>query len=213
MFIGQNSGIVADNTAIKLKTSGPVKGGYLANVNIAAKNSVNIVGTDDYGIQAKNTLSNVELKDSELLEDANLNLNVTSQGSINVLGGKAGIMATAVKDEFKNDVFSELTSTNFGSNVKLNAADDVVVQGGGYGVIAFENSNVDITSKNGNILIGATDTNTNKVSNTAAVYAENGANTKSTVNINAANGVVTVLSGNKAYGRPARAVLLKLMVL
>ena len=194
---GQNSGIVADNTAIKLKTSGPVKGGYLANVNIAAKNSVNIVGTDDYGIQAKNTLSNVELKDSELLEDANLNLNVTSQGSINVLGGKAGIMATAVKDEFKNDVFSELTSTNFGSNVKLNAADDVVVQGGGYGVIAFENSNVDITSKNGNILIGATDTNTNKVSNTAAVYAENGANTKSTVNINAANGVVTVLSGNK----------------
>ena len=191
---GQKSGIVADNTAIKLKTSGPVKWGYLADVNIAAKNSVNIVGTDDYGIQAKNTLSNVGL----LPEDAkNLNLKVKSQGSINVLGGKAGIMATAVKDEFKNDVFSELTSADFGSNVKLKAADDVVVQGGGYGVIAFENSNVDITSDNGNVLIGATDTNTNKVSNTAAVYAENGANTKSTVNINADNGVVTVLSGNK----------------
>lgn len=194
---GQNSGIVADNTAIKLKTSGPVKWGYLADVNIAAKNAVNIVGTDDCGIQAKNTLSNVELNSSGLPEDANLKLNVTSQGTINVLGGKAGIMATAVKDEFKNDVFNKLTSTEFGSKVNLKAADDVVVQGGGYGVIAFENSNVNITSDNGNVLIGATDTNTNKVSNTAAVYAENGANTKSTVNINAANGVVTVLSGNK----------------
>lgn len=194
---GQNSGIVADNTAIKLKTSGPVIGGYLANVNIAAKNSVNIVGTDDYGIQAKNTLSNVKLNSSGLPEDANLNLKVKSQGTINVLGGEAGIMATAVKDEFKNDVFSELTSADFGSNVKLKAADDVVVQGGGYGVIAFENSKVNITSDNGNVLIGATDTNTNKVSNTAAVYAENGANTKTTVNLKADNGVVSVLSGNK----------------
>lgn len=195
---GQNSGIVADNTAIKLRTGEDVKWGYLADVNIAAKNSVNIVGTDDYGIQAKNTLSNVELNSSGLPEDeANLNLKVKSQGTINVLGGKAGIMATAVKDEFKNDVFSELKSTYFGSNVKLNAADDVVVQGGGYGVIAFENSNVDITSDNGNVLIGATDTNTNKVSNTAAVYAENGANTETTVKLKADNGVVTVLSGNK----------------
>lgn len=199
---GQNSGIVADNTAIKLKTSGPVKWGYLADVNIAAKNAVNIVGTDDYGIQAKNTLSNVGLKDSELLEDAaNLNLNVTSQGSINVLGGKAGIMATAVKDEFDNKVLNTL-SIDFGSKVNLTANSDIAVQGGDYGVIAFENSNVDITSKNGNILIGATNTNTEKLSNTAAVYAENGAKTQSTViqstvNINAGNGVVSILSGNK----------------
>lgn len=194
---GQNSGIVADNTAIKLKTSRPVKWGYLANVNIAAKNSVNIVGTDDYGIQAKNTLSNVGLNSSGLPEDAkNLNLNVTSQGSINVLGGKAGIMATAVKDEFDNKVLNTL-SIDFGSKVNLTANSDIAVQGGDYGVIAFENSNVDITSKNGNILIGATNTNTEKESNTAAVYAENGANTQSTVNINAGNGVVSVLSGNK----------------
>lgn len=193
---GQKSGIVADNTAIKQKTSGPVKWGYLADVNIAAKNSVNIVGTDDYGIQAKNTLSNVGLKDSELLEDANLNLNVTSQGTINVLGGKAGIMATAVKDEFDNKVLNTL-SIDFGSKVNLTANGDIEVQGGDYGVIAFENSNVNITSYNGNILIGATDTNTAKKSNTAAVYAENGAKTQSTVNINAGNGVVSVLSGNK----------------
>lgn len=194
---GQNSGIVADNAAIKLKTSGPVKWGYLADVNIAAKNAVNIVGTDDYGIQAKNTLSNVGLNSSGLPEDAkNLNLNVTSQGSINVLGGKAGIMATAVKDEFDNKVLNTL-SIDFGSKVNLTANGDIAVQGGDYGVIAFENSNVDITSDNGNVLIGATDTNTNKVSNTAAVYAENGANTETTVNLKADNGVVTVLSGNK----------------
>ena len=193
---GQKSGIVADNTAIKLRTSGPVKWGYLADVNIAAKNSVNIVGTDDYGIQAKNTLSNVGLNSSGLPEDANLNLKVTSQGIINVLGGKAGIMATAVKDEFDNKVLNTLF-TGFGSKVNLTANSDIAVQGGDYGVIAFENSNVDITSKNGNILIGATNTNTEKESNTAAVYAENGANTQSTVNINAGNGVVSVLSGNK----------------
>ena len=199
---GQNSGIVADNSNVTVmkKLDGKntrFKGGYLADVNIAAKNAVNIVGADDYGIQAKNTLSDVELNSSGLPEDANLNLNVTSQGTINVLGSKAGIMATAVKEEFNSEVFNELTSTDFGSKVNLNAADDVVVQGGDYGVIAFENSNVNITSANGNVLIGATDTNTEKASNTAAVYAENGANTKTTVNLKADNGVVTVLSGNK----------------
>ena len=199
---GQKSGIVADNSQVTVtkKLDGintRFKGAYFANVNITAKDAVNIVGTDDYGIQAKNTLSDIELKDSALPKDVNLNLKVKSQGTINVFGGKAGIMATAVKDEFDNGVLNTLSNTNFGSKVNLNANGDIAVQGGDYGVIAFENSNVDITSDNGNVLIGATDTNTNKVSNTAAVYAENGANTKSTVNINADNGVVTVLSGNK----------------
>lgn len=199
---GQKSGIVADNSQVTVikkldGTNTRFKGAYFADVNITAKDAVNIVGTDDYGIQAKNTLSNVGLNSSGLPEDAaNLNLNVTSQGSINVLGGKAGIMATAVKDEFDNKVLNTL-SIDFGSKVNLTANGDIAVQGGDYGVIAFENSNVDITSKNGNILIGATDTNTEKSSNTAAVYAENGANTQSTVNINAGNGVVSVLSGNK----------------
>lgn len=202
---GQKSGIVADNSQVIVykKLDGTIfKGAYFADVNIAAKNAVNIVGTDDYGIQAKNTLSNVGLNSSGLLKDANLNLKVKSQGTINVLGGKAGIMATAVKDEFNNGVLKPLSNTDFGSKVKLTANGDIAVQGGDYGVIAFENSNVDITSKNGNILIGATNTNTEKLSNTAAVYAENGAKTQSTViqstvNINAGNGVVSVLSGNK----------------
>ena len=199
---GQNSGIVADNTAIKKRKYLPAERGYFANVNITAKDAVNIVGKDDYGIQAKNSLSVIELIDSELPKDVNLNLNVTSQGTINVLGGKAGIMATAVKDKFDNEVLNTLSNTDFGSKVNLTANGDIAVQGGDYGVIAFENSNVDITSKNGNILIGATNTNTEKLSNTAAVYAENGAKTQSTViqstvNINAGNGVVSILSGNK----------------
>ena len=196
---GQKSGIVADNSLsiLKLLNGKPpmVTGAYFADVNITAKDAVNIVGTVDYGIQAKNTLSNVELKDSELPEDEklNLNLNVTSQGTINVLGGKAGIMATAVKDEFDNKV---LNTTDFGSKVNLTANGDIEVQGGGYGVI------VNITSTNGNVLIGATNTNSEKSSSekssdTSAVYAENGANTETTVKLKADNGVVTVLSGNK----------------
>ena len=199
---GQKSGIVADNSQVNVikELDGEntrFKGAYFANVNIMAKDAVNIVGTDDYGIQAKNTLSDIELKDSELPKDVNLKLNVTSQGTINVFGGDAGIMATALKDKFNNDVLNDLSNIDFGSKVNLTANGDIAVQGGGYGVIAFENSNVDITSKNGNILIGATNTNTAKKSNTAAVYAENGAKTQSTVNINAGNGVVSVLSGNK----------------
>ena len=199
---GQKSGIVADNSqvSIRKKLDGKltmVNGAYFADVNITAKDAVNIVGTDDYGIQAKNTLSVIELIDSALPKDVNLKLNVTSQGTINVLGGEAGIMATAVKEKFDNGVLNTLSNTDFGSKVNLTANGDIEVQGGDYGVIAFENSNVDITSTNGNVLIGATDTNTNKVSNTAAVYAENGANTETTVNLKADNGVVTVLSGNK----------------
>lgn len=200
---GQKSGIVADNSQVTVMkkldgiNTSRFKGAYFADVNITAKDAVNIVGTDDYGIQAKNTLSDIELKDSALPKDVNLKLNVTSQGTINVFGGEAGIMATALKDEFNNDVLNDLSNIYFGSKVNLTANGDIEVQGGDYGVIAFENSNVNITSYNGNILIGATDTNTAKKSNTAAVYAENGAKTQSTVNINAGNGVVSVLSGNK----------------
>lgn len=162
---GQKSGIVADNSQVTVikKLDGKntrFKGAYFADVNITAKDAVNIVGTDDYGIQAKNTLSNVELNSSGLPEDANLNLNVTSQGTINVFGGKAGIMATAVKDEIDNEVLKPLSNIDFGSKVNLTANGDIAVQGGDYGVIAFENSNVDI-------------------------------------DINAGNGVVSVLSGNK----------------
>ncbi len=193
---GGTSGLIIDNIAVQDADNN--QGGYFTTINVEADKSINIIGEEEYGIQASNVLSIKDLSvDMPENMDKSANLNVTSQGTINVFGGKTGIMATAVKDEFDNEVLNTLSNTDFGSKVNLTANGDIVVQGGDYGVIAFENSNVDITSKNGNILIGATDTNTNKVSNTAAVYAENGANTQSTVNINAANGVVTVLSGNK----------------
>ena len=193
---GGTSGLIIDNIAVQ--DADKNQGGYFTTINVEAGKSINIIGEKEYGIQASNVLS---IKDLSVDMPENMgkssNLNVTSQGTINVLGGKAGIMATAVKDEFDNEVLNTLSNTDFGSKVNLTANGDIEVQGGDYGVIAFENSNVDITSKNGNILIGATDTNTEKSSNTAAVYAENGANTKSTVNINAGNGVVSILSGNK----------------
>ena len=192
---GGTSGLIIDNIAVQ--DADENQGGYFTTINVEAGKSINIIVEEEYGIQASNVLSIKDLSvDMPENMDKSANLNVTSQGTINVLGGKAGIMATAVKDEFDNKVLNTL-SIDFGSKVNLTANSDIAVQGGDYGVIAFENSNVDITSKNGNILIGATDTNAEKVSNTAAVYAENGANTQSTVNINAANGVVTVLSGNK----------------
>ena len=193
---GGTSGLIIDNIAVQ--DADKNQGGYFTTINVEAGKSINIIGEKEYGIQASNVLSIKDLSvDMPENMDKSSNLNVTSQGTINVLGGKAGIMATAVKDEFDNEVLNTLSNTDFGSKVNLTANGDIEVQGGDYGVIAFENSNVDITSKNGNILIGATDTNTEKSSNTAAVYAENGANTKSTVNINAGNGVVSILSGNK----------------
>ncbi len=193
---GGTSGLIIDNIAVQ--DADKNQGGYFTTINVEAGKSINIIGEKEYGIQASNVLSIKDLSvDMPENMDKSSNLNVTSQGTINVLGEKAGIMATAVKDEFDNEVLNTLSNTDFGSKVNLTANGDIEVQGGDYGVIAFENSNVDITSKNGNILIGATDTNTEKSSNTAAVYAENGANTKSTVNINAGNGVVSILSGNK----------------
>ena len=196
---GGTSGLIIDNIAVQ--DADENQGGYFTTINVEAGKSINIIGEEEYGIQASNVLSIKDLS-VDMPEDKSAKLNVTSQGTINVLGGKAGIMATAVKDEFNNGVLKPLSNTDFGSKVNLTANGDIAVQGGDYGVIAFENSNVDITSKNGNILIGATNTNTEKLSNTAAVYAENGAKTQSTViqstvNINAGNGVVSILSGNK----------------
>lgn len=181
---GLQNGLLIDN-AINYKKSGlKLKDtSYFTTANLQAQNNIFIGGLEEYGMKVSNKLSDEEL-DIVVPSDVDKNtiLNVTSQGTINVLGGKAGIMATA-------------SNTDFGSKVNLTANGDIAVQGGGYGVIAFENSKVNITSDNGNVLIGATDTNTDK--DTAAVYAENGAKTQSTVNINAGNGVVSVLSGNK----------------
>ena len=148
-ILGNKNGLVIDNDyANLLKGLNLYKTGYFTTVNVNAEKNINFIGESDYGIKLSNSLSNTEL-DIEVDSDTgkNTNLNVESQGTINVLGGKAGIMATA-------------SNTDFGSKVNLTANGDIAVQGGDYGVIAFENSNVDI-------------------------------------DINAGNGVVSVLSGNK----------------
>ena len=148
-ILGNKNGLVLDNDyANLLKGFNFYKTGYFTTVNVNAEKNINFIGESDYGIKLSNSLSATKL-DIEVPNDMdkNTNLNVISQGTINVLGGKAGIMATA-------------SNTDFGSKVNLTANGDIAVQGGDYGVIAFENSNVDI-------------------------------------DINAGNGVVSVLSGNK----------------
>lgn len=131
---GLQNGLLIDN-AINYNLSG--KGiGYFTTANLKAQNNIFIEGLEEYGIKVSNSLSDTEL-DIEVDSDTgkNTNLNVESQGTINVFGGKAGIMATA-------------SNTDFGSKVNLTANGDIAVQGGDYGVIAFENSNVDIDIKN-----------------------------------------------------------------
>lgn len=197
-IIGGKNGLLLDNNSIKGESGGKYyNGGYYNTMNINAGKSVNISGGEEIGIQILNKLANDDITMNIPEEtDKTAYLNITSKGTVNVNGANAGIMASSVKTSYSNKL-NTLENTDYKTNAVINAIDDVVVQGGNYGVIAFENSNVDITSANGNVLIGATDTNTEKASNTAAVYAENGANTQTTVNIKADNGVVNVLSGNK----------------
>ena len=197
-IIGGKNGLLLDNNKIKGESGGKYYyGGYYNTMNINAGKSVNISGGEEFGIQILNKLANDDITMNIPEEtDKTAYLNITSKGIVNVSGAKAGIMASSVKTSYSNKL-NTLKNTDYKTNAVINAIDDVVVQGGDYGVIAFENSNVDITSANGNVFIGATDTNTEKASNTAAIYAENGANTQTTVNIKADNGVVNVLSGNK----------------
>ncbi len=195
-IIGGKNGLLLDNNKIKGESGGKYYyGGYYNTMNINAGKSVNISGGEEFGIQILNKLANDDITMNIPEEtDKTAYLNITSKGIVNVSGAKAGIMASSVKTSYSNKL-NTLKNTDYKTNAVINAADDVVVQGGDYGVIAFENSNVDITSTNGNVLIRATGTNTEKA--TAAVYAENGANTKTTVNLKADNGVVNVLSGKK----------------
>ena len=136
-ILGNKNGLVLDNDyANLLKGFNFYKTGYFTTVNVNAEKNINFIGESDYGIKLSNSLSDTEL-DIEVDSKTGKNtiLDVESQGTINVFGGKAGIMATA-------------SNTDFGSKVNLTANGDIAVQGGDYGVIAFENSNVDIDIKN-----------------------------------------------------------------
>ena len=169
-IIGGKNGLLLDNNSIKGESGGEYYyGGYYNTMNINAGKSVNISGGEEIGIQILNKLANDDITMNIPEEtDKTAYLNITSKGTVNVNGASAGIMASSVKTSYSNKL-NTLKNTDYKTNAVINAADDVVVQGGNYGVIAFENSNVDITSANGNVLIGATDTNTEKASNTAGL--------------------------------------------
>lgn len=161
-IIGGKNGLLLDNNKIKGESGGEYYyGGYYNTMNINAGKSVNISGGEEFGIRILNKLANDDITMNIPEEtDKTAYLNITSKGIVNVSGAKAGIMASSVTTSYSNKL-NTLKNADYKTNAVIEAADDVVVQGGDYGVIAFENSNVDIDI------------------------------------INADNGVVSVLSGNK----------------
>lgn len=194
-LVADNDALVVDNIAVK--NSDKEAGGYFTTMYIEAGKQINIKGKNGFGIQASNILSNKELTAGEV-EDGNTHLTINSQGEINIFGGKSGIMATSDKEEFNDASWKELINKEYGSNVDLEADDNISVQGGGYGISAFEQSNINVVSHNGNVLISKSDNGAKESGdNTAAVYVENGANTEAAVTLTSDNGAVTVLSDDR----------------
>lgn len=194
-LVADNDALIVDNIAVT--NSEGQAGGYFTTMDIEAGKQINIIGKNGFGIQASNILSNKTLTAGEV-EDGNTRLTINSQGEINIFGGKSGIMATSDKEEFNDASWKELINKEYGSKVDLEADDNISVQGGGYGISAFEQSNVDVVSHHGNVLISKIDNGAAESGdNTAAVYVENGANTKAAVTLKSDNGAVTVLSDDR----------------
>lgn len=194
-LVADNDALVVDNIAVK--NSDKEAGGYFTTMDIEAGKKINIIGKNGFGIQASNILSNKTLTPGEV-EDGNTRLTINSQGEINIFGGKSGIMATSDKEEFNDASWQKLINKEYGSKVDLAADDNISVQGGSYGISAFEQSNVDVVSHHGNVLISKIDNGAAESGdNTAAVYVENGANTEAAVTLTSDNGAVTVLSDDR----------------
>ena len=194
-LVADNDALVVDNIAVK--NSDKEAGGYFTTMDIEAGKKINIIGKNGFGIQASNILSNKTLTPGEV-EDGNTRLTINSQGEINIFGGKSGIMATSDKEEFNDASWKELINKEYGSKVDLEADDNISVQGGSYGISAFEQSNINVVSHNGNVLISKSDNGAKESGdNTAAVYVENGANTEAAVTLTSDNGAVTVLSDDR----------------
>lgn len=194
-LVADNDALIVDNIAVK--NSDKEAGGYFTTMDIEAGKKINIIGKNGFGIQASNILSNKTLTPGEV-EDGNTRLTINSQGEINIFGGKSGIMATSDKEEFNDASWKELINKEYGSKVDLAADDNISVQGGSYGISAFEQSNINVVSHNGNVLISKSDNGAKESGdNTAAVYVENGANTEAAVTLTSDNGAVTVLSDDR----------------
>lgn len=174
--------------------------GYFTTFNINA-NDVLIVGNEDYGIKAQNILANYN--DVKETYDRSSYVNINSNTDINIFGGKAGILASLTRDEFDDRDINNRKNTNLSSNVNLIANGDINVQSNDYGIMAFENGNVNLHAKNGDVTVVSTDADVRKSSNIAAIYIESGNDTNSNVtnskvNIQSDNGRINILSNNKS---------------
>lgn len=190
--LDEHGDIIKDDASGKYVTKDK---GYFTTFNINA-NDVLIVGNEDYGIKAQNILANYE--NVEETDDRSSYVNINSNTDINIFGGKAGILASLTRDEFDDRDISDRKNTDLSGNVKLIANGDINVQSNDYGIMAFENGNVNLHAKNGDVTVVSTDADVRKSSNIAAIYIESDDDTNSKVNIQSDNGRINILSNNKS---------------
>lgn len=206
-IIGANSGLIVDNLQVKELTT-KVNGiydtnifnekGYFTTFNINA-DSVTINGNNDYGIKAQNILANyAETVETAETADRNSYVKINSNTDINIFGGKAGILSSLTRESFDVNNINNRKNTNLSSNINLMANGDINVQSNDYGIMAFENGNVNLHAKNGDVTVVSTDADVRKSSNIAAIYIESDNDTNSKVNIQSDNGRINILSNNKS---------------
>lgn len=205
---GNNSGLIVNNLNAKeyqLDEKGNVirdennnmvtkNKGYFTTFNINA-NDVSIVGNNDYGIKTQNVLANYA--DIAETKDRNSYVKINSNTDINIFGGKAGILSSLTRESFDVNNTNN-RKTDLSSNINLMANGDIIVQSNDYGIMAFENGNVNLHAKNGDVTVVSTDADVRKSSNIAAIYIESDYNTNSKVNIQSDNGRINILSNNKS---------------
>lgn len=207
-IIGGNSGLIVDNLQVKKLTTKLPNGnydskifneeGYFTTFNINA-DSVTIKGNNDYGIKAQNILANyAETVETAETADRNSYVKINSNTDIDIFGGKAGILSSLTRESFDVNNINNRKNTNLSSNINLMANGDINVQSNDYGIMAFENGNVNLHAKNGDVTVVSTDADVRKSSNIAAIYIESDDKTNSKVNIQSDNGIINILSNNKS---------------
>lgn len=203
-IIGKNSGLIIHNLDVKEYVKGSDgkvyfnDEGYFTTFNVNA-NNVTINGNNDYGIKAQNILANyAETAETAKTADRNSYVKINSNTDINIFGGKAGILSSLTRESFDVNNINNRKNTNLSSNINLMANGDITVQSNDYGIMAFENGNVNLHAKNGDVTVVSTDADVRKSSNIAAIYIESDDKTNSEVNIQSDNGIINILSNNKS---------------
>lgn len=147
-IFGTNKGLVVDNIQVNEKKQDEngiwniTEKGYFTTFNIDAQN-VKITGANDYGIMAQNVLSRYE--NVSTTADRNSYVDIDAANTVEIYGGKAGILASLTKSKEEGSQTVKVINTNLSSNVDLNAQ-NVVIGSKEYGVLALEKGNVNIDS-------------------------------------------------------------------